>query len=253
MKWTSVKTMILVLLMVMNLFVLGELMAQRMESEKIPPVVRTAALEALSGSGIVCDEGLLPEKYLTVRSFSGSFPTAAELSRMFFGRQLAFQTEDMTLIAREGGAELRVEGESFVYSRAGKAAEPDEKKLRRSLKALGLDMEQAEYLGDGEFGFYYEKRPVFGMYIRASVDGEGSPVRVEARWPSLEAAGERRTGIGIISCIPDVIERFPEGGTVVGLTAGCAQVRDADTGALTFEPAWRIVIAGGDEEVFICK
>ncbi len=252
MKWSSVKTIMLTLLLVMNVFVLGTLIVKRATGEKIPPVVRSAAVEALGGSGIVCGEELLPENYLTMQTFGGGFPTAAELSRMFFGREVAFQTEDRTLTAREGGAELKVEEESFSYKASGSAASSSEKELREALGGLGLDMSRAVYRGGGEFAMYYDGRPVFGMYLRAALDGEGRPVSVEARWPSAESSGQRRTGLSIISCIPDMLERFPQGGRVTGLEAGYTPVRSEDTGAYSFEPAWRITMEDGESEVFVC-
>ncbi len=251
MKWSSVKTMLLALLIVMNGFVLGVLAVKRADSEKIPPVVRSAALEALENNGIICGEGLLPEKYLTMRSFSGSYPTATELSRMFFGEQLAFHTENRTLIARNGGAELRIEGERFSYKATGEAVPADEKALRKVLRGLGFDLGRARYMAErGEFRLYYENRPVFGAYIKASLDRGGNLVSVEAMWPVVDFSERRLTGISIIGCIPEMLDKFPPGTTLTGIEAGYRPVKDEDTGVYTFEPAWRITAEGGLEEIF---
>ncbi len=250
MRWSLVKNLLLGLLLVMNLYMLGVSFAKRLSSEKIPPLVAASAVEALENSGISCDPGLFPDRYLTVRTFNVSFPTPMELSRMFFGEQLAFQTEERTLIARQDGAELRVEDEGFSYSSGEAASSANEKQLRRALKELGLDMSRARYARDGSFACYFDGRPVFGMYIRASLDADGQLARVEARWPLKGYTGDRRSGVSIIDFIPDILSRFPEGGTVTGLEAGYLAVRNENTDIYSFVPAWRITMEDGKTEVF---
>lgn len=249
MKWSSVKNLILGLLIVMNLYMLGVTVAKRLSSEQIPPLVQTAAVDAMTNNGIGIDSSLMPERYLTVRTFNGSFPTAMELSRMFFGEQLAFQTEERTLIARKDGAELRVDDESFSYSGGENAVPSTEKEFIKALKALGLEMDRACYMGNGEFALYYDSRPVFGAYIRAALDSDGNPVSVEARWPRIGHATGRMTGVSIIDRIPELIELFPEGGTVTGLEIGYSAHRNENTGAFSFEPAWRVTMEDGRTEM----
>ena len=252
MKWPIVKNMMLVLLIVMNVFILGSVLAKRLSSERIPPLVNTAAIQALENSGIVCERSLLPEKYLTMRTFTGRFPTAMELSRMFFGKQLAFQTEERTLIARQGDAELRVEDEYFCYDSGLPAVDCDEDELRRALKKLGLDMSHAVFGGgEWQFDYMYDNRPVFGMYIRAFLTEDGQIAKVEARWPTAISSSARRTGISIIGCIPDILERFPDGDTVIGLEPGYSAVRNENTDVYSFEPSWRITMEKGDSEIFM--
>lgn len=253
MKWSIVKNLMLGLLIVMNMFMIGSMLLQRFNNEKIPPLVSAAAVDALSNNGIECDPGLLPDSYLTVRTFSGSFPTATELSRMFFGEELAFQTEERTLIARKGEAELRVERESFSYNGGGLPVQAGEKALRKALKELELDMSRARYIGNGEFSCVYDGRPVFGMYLRASLDADGNIAGIEARWPSVGYASGRQTGISIIDRIPEVISRFPRGGTIVELEAGYSAVHNESTGVYSFEPSWRMTMKDGTSEIFIVE
>lgn len=252
MKWSNIKNMMLALLIVMNVFILGSILAKRLSGERIPPLVNTAAVQAMENSDIVCDRKLLPENYLTMRTFTGSFPSAVELSRMFFGEQLAFQTEERTLIARQGEAELRVEDERFWYSSGLTPVKAGENELRRALKELGLDMSRAVYSREeGQFNLKYDDRTVFGMYIRASLTEDGQIAQLEASWPVINSSVTRRTGISIIGCIPALLERFPEGGTVAGLEAGYSAVVNENTDLYSFEPAWRITMNNGDSEVFM--
>ena len=253
MKWSVVKNLMLGLLMVMNVFMIGSMLLQRFNDEKIPPLVTAAAIDALDNNGIRCDTALMPDNYLTVRTFSGRFYNAMELSRMFFGEELAFQTEDRTLIARQGAAELRVEDEHFTYNSGAAAAASGERELRLALKAFGLDMSRAAYNGGGEFACVYDGRPVFGMYLRAAVDADGRLVSLDARWPSIGHALGRQTGISIIGCIPEVISRFPEGGTVSGLKAGYSPVINETTGTCSFVPAWQITMKNGRNEIFVVE
>ena len=254
MKWSVVKNLMLGLLIVMNIFMIGSMLLQRFNSEKIPPLVAAAAIDALDGRGIRCDSGLIPDSYLTVRTFNGRFFTATELSRMFFGEELAFQAEDRTLIARHGSAELRVEDECFWYDSGLPAVGCDENKLRRALKKLGLDMSHAVFGGgEWQFDYSYDNRPVFGMYIRAFLTEDGQIAKVEARWPTAISSSARRTGISIIGCIPEVISRFPSGGTVSGLEAGYSAVINETTGACSFAPAWRMTMEDGTSEIFVVE
>ena len=50
MKWSSVKTILLSMLIVMNIFVISALMVRRLSSEHIPPVAISAAVDALESS-----------------------------------------------------------------------------------------------------------------------------------------------------------------------------------------------------------
>lgn len=254
MKWSTVKNMMLVLLIVMNVFMIGSMLAKRLNSEKIPPLVNTAAVQALQNSGIDCDKELLPKNYLTVRTFTGSFPTAMELSRMFYGEQLAFQTEGRTLIARQDGSELRVEDEYFSYNSGLTAVDCEEKELRQALSQLGLDMSHAVFGGgERQFDYIYDNRPVFGMYIRAFLTEDGQIAKLEAVWPKINSSAARRSGISIISCIPDLLDRFPDGGTVTGLEAGYSPVKNENTDVYSFEPSWRISMKNGDSEIFLAE
>ncbi len=249
MRWSTVKNLMLGLLIAMNIFMTGASVLKRVESERIPPLVAAAAADALNNNGIKCAPGLLPDRYLTVRTFSGGFPTAIELSRMFFGEELAFQTEGRTLIARHDGAELRVEDTRFSYTGGGEPVKADEKALRRAMEELGLDMSRAGYDGNGEFALICDGRPVFGMYLRAAIDGDGNVVSVEASWPGVDFADRRRSGISIIDHIPEMLELFPDGATVKNLEAGYTLVRNENTETYSFEPAWRVTVDGGRTEI----
>ncbi len=249
MRWSTVKNLMLGLLISMNIFMIGASVLKRVNSERIPPLVAAAAVDALNNNGIDCDPSLLPDRYLTVRTFSGEFPTAIKLSRMFFGEELAFQTEGRTLIARQNGAELRAEDTRFTFTGPGEPVNADEKALRRAMKNLGLDMSRAEYAGNGEFVFVWDGKPVFGMYLHASLSEDGSAAFVEASWPDVSFADRRRAGISIIDHIPEMLELFPGGGRIEALEAGYTPVRDDNTETYSFEPAWRVTMDDGRSEI----
>lgn len=249
MKWTSVKNMMLGLLIVMNVFMTGVVLVRRYSSERIPPSVRTAAAEALENGGVSCPAELLPEKYITARSVRAEFTSAAELSRIFFGEQLAFQTEGRTLIARKDGAELWVEEKVFRYSDSRAAVPSSERELRRALKKLGFDMRRAGY--DRESGSFYravDGIPVFDMYLRASLGEDGTVCSVEACWPRVSCGAASEAGISVISCLPSIGEAFS--GRVKAIETGYSLVKNENTASFSLEPSWRVTMENGDGAVF---
>lgn len=251
MKWPTVKNLMLGLLLVMNLFMLSTLLVKRFNSEMIPPLAREATVDAMENSGIICADSLIPEKYLTIKGLKGAFPTAIELSRMFFGEQLAFQTEDRTLIATRDGAELVVGDQDFSYKSGKPGVDAGEKELRRALDRLGLDVKNAAYDSvTGRFEGRYDGKPVFGMYIKASLDAQGSIARIDACWPRLYAGGGNYSGVSIMNCLPGILDRLSDKGEVKAIEAGYSFAKTENTDTLAFQPSWRFTMEKGGTEVF---
>lgn len=252
MKWPSVKNILLGMLIVMNLFVLGELVYKRFTSEKIPPVILAAAADALENSGISCDSAILPDKYVSAGELSASFFTPDELSRMFFGSQLAFQTDGRALIAHSGSAELTVEDASFVYKTGAEPAEADEAQLRSALEALGINMKHSRYSAKyNVFCYYIDNAPLFGAYIRAEADSSGRLCTVEACWPKSCRSVSGKTGVTVINHLPYFGEVFEGGGTVERIRFGYALSRDYSTGRYKLSPAWKVTMRDGRRHVFM--
>lgn len=250
MKWTSIKNILLGILIVMNVFLIGTLTYKRINGEKIPPVVLTAAVEVLENGGISCDRVLLPDKYISAEKFSAGFFSPAALSRMFFGSQQAFQTDGRALIARKDGAELIVEDELFIYRSGTESVNSTEEQLRSALKALGLNMKNGAYSPEhGIFCCYSGSSPLFGMYIRASLDSNGDICFIEARWPQFYSPSTPEGGITVISHLPQIGEIFGKG-TVQRIRFGYSLSRDASTGRYEFVPAWRVTLTDGRSHVF---
>ncbi len=251
MKWSSVKTILLGMLIVMNIFVISALMVRRLSSERIPPVAISAAVDALENSGFSCDAALLPDKYITADIPSVSFYSPVELSRMFFGSQLAFQTSGSALIARSDGAELTVDGEAFVYKTEAEPVEASEERLRKKLRELGISLRGAAYSPEQEiFCCYYGGYPLLEMYLRAKLDAEGEICSIEARWPKLSASGAASSGINIFSHLPRFSEVFKHGGTVKRIRFGYALSKRGGTDIYELRPAWRVVLEDGRSHVF---
>lgn len=251
MKWASVKNILLGMLVIMNAFVIGALTIKRISSEEIPPVITTAAVEALESSGILCNDALLPNKYITAKRLNVSFKSPAELSRMFFGSQLAFQTDGRTLIARRDGAELIIKDETFSYSTGAEPAEATEKQLRKALRQMGLNMKNGVYSSEYNiFCCYYDNIPIFGMYIRAYLDSDGELCSIEARWPELSSQGISDTGITVINYLPYFGEAFPGGGTVESIRFGYYLSQNTATGQYELSPAWKVTMEDGRRHVF---
>lgn len=251
MKWSSVKNILLGMLIVMNAFVICSLLIRRMNTENIPPVVLSAAVDTFGREGISCDEALLTARYITAEKPTVRFYTPTELSKMFFASQRPFQSDGTALVTRSGSAELTVDGETFAYKSGGQSVPATEKELRRALKKLGLDMAGAKYSSEQNlFCRYQGGHPLFGIYIRAELDGDGSITAVEARWPRISPSGDRETGINIISLLPDIGEAFPGGGTVKRVRFGYSLARRGGTDVYELQPAWRVTLEDGRSRIF---
>ncbi len=251
MKWSTVKNLMLGLLIVMNIFMLTTLLVKRSNSETIPPLAREATVDAMKNSGITCSDTLIPKKYITIKELKGAFPTAIELSRMFFGEQLAFQTEDRTLIATRNGAELLVGDQDFSYKSGKNGVDAGEKELRNALDELGFEMKNAVYdSSTGCFEGRYNGKPIFGMYIKASLDAQGDIAQITACWPRLYAGSGDYSGVSIMNCLPNILERLSGKGEVKSIDAGYSFSKIGNTETLTFQPSWRFVMENGETEVF---
>ncbi len=251
MKWSSVKNILLGMLIAINLFLISTLTYKQIKTENIPPEVISAAVEVLENSGITCDEALLPQKYMTAKSLSVSFNSPAELSHMFFGSQLAFQTDGRRLIARSGEAELIIEDEAFSYSAGTVPSKATEKQLRRALKALGLNMKNGVYSEKYNiFCCYWDGIPLFGMYVRAELDADGELCSVEARWPEIYSDGGSASGLTVMSCLPYFGKAFGGSGAVERIRFGYSLSKNAAADIYTLSPAWKVTMTDGRRLVF---
>ncbi len=251
MKWSSVKNIMLGMLIVMNVFLLGSLIWKQVSGAKISPVIIAAADEALKKSGIEGGE-LISRSYESSAVLEAEFFSPAELSRMFFGEQLAFQTDGQRLIARKDGAELVIDDVSFYYSSALSPADVGEDGLRKALSALGLDMRSGSYSeANNIFCLYRDRLPLFGMYIRASLASDGSLCSVEACWPKTLSEAEQLGNLTLISHLPRFSSVFRDGGEIGRIRFGRALSRDTSSDRYEFVPAWRVTLTDGRSAVFM--
>lgn len=250
MNWSKVKNILLGMLIAMNVFLGGELIYKRISTETIPPVVWSAATLALENSGITCDSSLIPKKYLTAPGLNAKFLSPMELSKIFFGSQLAFQTDGSTLTAVGDGASLTVDGESFSYSTGKKETEASEKELRRALEKAGIEMRGGKYSSEyGIFLLYYDKRPLFGMYIRAALDENGNLCRAEGRWPEITSVSAAETGLSVISRFPALGNELTGGGEIESIRFGYDITKDVVSENYVFVPAWQVKMTDGRKAV----
>lgn len=245
MSWNKIKSIMICFLVAINIFLLAFLSITVYRKNTIPDKVLNASIAVLKKEGFDCNTELLPKVYYTLPAVSAQFYSAADLSDLFFKRQLAFRTVENSLVASEGKATLTINGNFFTYE-SGYA--PDStaspKKIKRALKKLGIDMSGAVY--DEKSGYFYcmyKNLNLFNMYIQAKLDDSGEICYVSAQWPSKLSPMTKRT-FSFNESIMNLEKIFPSGGKITAIEAGYCLRSANSSEKYVFSPAWRVNVDG---------
>ena len=231
-------------LIAMNLLMLAIISITDTKQKTIPEKAIASSVSYLKKSGFDIDREKFPDRYRTLPSYSVKFYTASNLSEIFFGKQVAFRTNENSLVATEGKAVLTVNDNSFSYTDGYEATDGNYSgyKLKKLLKDCGFDMSDAVY--DKKTGCFYKMCNginLFNMYIEAKADKDGEICSVRAQWPKKLTASERRR-ISFIESIPKLKSYF-NGGKIENIELGY-YLRKSASGSFTFFPGWRVTIDG---------
>lgn len=242
MKWTKIKSIMVCFLILMNLFMLAIIAVTTRQQSSIPERVVNATFSVLKQSGFELADEIFPDTYYTLPSYNAQFYSASDLSELFFGKQVAFRTEEKSLVAAEGNSVLTVNDNHFSYDSGYAAADTQSSSaLKRALEKLGIDMKGAVY--DKKAGcFYrmYNQTNLFNMSIEAKLDSDGEICYVKAQWPKKLTAGERRK-ISFVESTMKLKEAFPQGGKIENIELGYS-LRSVGGEKFLFSPAWRVKV-----------
>jgi hypothetical protein len=248
MKWSNIKNIMVGFLILMNLFMLVIIAVTTMQQSYIPERVINAAIKVIRQSGFEISDDIFPKTYYTLPSYRAQFYSASDLSDLFFGKQVAFRTEEKSLVAVEGNAVLTVNDNYFSYDSGYAAAENlSPKKLKRALEKLGIDMKGSVY--DNKAGYFYRMyngTNLFNMSLEAKTDSDGEICYVKAHWPKELEAGERKK-ISFIESAAKLKDTFPDGGKIQSIELGYS-LNSLGGEKYIFTPAWRVK-AGSDLKI----
>lgn len=242
MKWSNIKNIMVGFLIIMNLFMLAIIAVTTMQQSFIPERVVNAAISVLRESGFEIEDDTFPSSYYTLPSYNAQFYSASDLSELFFGKQVAFRTEENSLVAVEGAAVLTVNDNHFYYESGRTASETKSSSvLRRAVKKLGIDMKGAVY--DEKTGYFYRMyndTNLFNMSLEVKLDNDGEICFIKALWPKKLTTGERRK-ISFVESTMKLKEEFPDGGKIKNIELGYS-LRSVGGEKFYFTPAWRVKV-----------
>lgn len=242
MKWTRIKDIMLYFLIAMNIFMLIFIAVTTMQQSVIPDKVINASIKVLQDSGFKCSKEIFPSSYYTLPTLDAQFYSASDLSDLFFGKQVAFSTEENSLVATEGYATLTVNSNAFTFD-SGYTPDTSHsaKKVKRKLEKAGLDMEGAVYdEKSGRFYRTYNNTNLFDIYIEATLDSDGDICTVKAQWPKrLTAAAKKK--ISFVESTLKIAQAFPGGGTIKNIEL-VYSLHKSGGGKYIFNPSWRVLV-----------
>ena len=151
----------------MNILLIGIVSVSTFKERNIPDDAIEAGITLLEKNGFSCEKDIFPKTYENLPSLSAEFYSATELSEMFFGTQIAFKTQDGSLIGTLDGATLTVTDNYFLYETEKNPVKASDLSLLKELKKLGLDG-------------YLCKYSTIELYIQKDSDKSGASIYKEA-------------------------------------------------------------------------
>ena len=248
MNWSKLKSIMIFLLFGINIFLLIFMGITTFNENKISDKVITATVNTLNAQGFECDESIIPRRDYSLPVLTIKFYSAVELSDMFFGKQMAFRTENDSLIAENGNRILTVKSNYFSFSSGKTPVKSDYKTLSKALKKAGIDISESVYDSENNY-FYgmYKNANLFNMYIKAETDANGELCVVEAQWPRFIRLGPKQT-LSFFRRIMKLKEGFPNGGRIENIELGY-ELMPPQGDNYEMVPAWRITV-GSNSKLF---
>ncbi len=240
MNWSKIKTIMICLLIVMNLFIATYIATVTFKNSSVPDSVIASTVEVLKKDGFQCDKSLIPEKSFILPTLNTSFYSASDLSEMLFGKQVPFRTEDNSLVATVNYSTLTVTENFFTFETSAEAdTSHSMRKIKKALKKAGIDMKDSVY-DEKERCFYrmYKGMNLFNMYIKAELDKDGNLCRISAQWPGKMTENEKKN-LSFVSSVTKLESFFPAGGTINVIEGGYSLHHIGNENFL-FVPAWRV-------------
>ena len=243
MNWTKLKNIMLAFLIFMNVLLLFIISLSTLIEENIPESAIDAGIEILIKDGFSCNKDVFPKTYESIPTITAKYYAATELSQIFFKNQLAFKTEDNSLIATSEDATLTITDNHFIYDTTDNPINASSLKVLKKLKKLGLDMDGAIYdEKQNQFIKTNNNIEFFNIYLKAKLNEDNEICYVEGIWPVITSVGENKH-LSFSSHVLKVKDIFPQGGKITEIKLGYS-FNASRKDKLTFAPSWKITIDG---------
>ncbi len=254
MSWSSLKNIMLSILVIINLFLIVTAVVLEKRDVKVDETVIDSACEILNESEFTVDKSIIDEKYPKLTPIFGKFLSHAELSKMFFKEEVPFWASDDSAIAQKDGKTLTVNDDRFIFKTDKEQKTASVSEVKKALKKIGFDMSSAEGEEDNgyvTFRLYYEKKQIFGAYLTAGLDENKKLSYVEGIWPEIRRNGASYYGEHIFSFVPSFKDFFYEGSKIVGIEVGYMIPSTFDyEGYKPLSAVWQVTTDSGQEHYF---
>lgn len=259
MQWDKVKNVLIVILVAVNLFLLGNLGARLWQNQQRETELVDSLRTLAEGYGLTLDEGFsLPDdKVLPELSVDRSRPDEESVAAAILGDDLErTEREDGTAVFESGcgmvewSADGRVQG-SFTIEQEMPADEDAALRLARRLFAdWRLQADDAQTEADGmtvTLSGTVAGLPVFNRTLALRFDS-GERVTLSGLW-SFGTPYTTVSGSGVSCNAADALLEFiskqPEADTVLSMTVGYRMQLDSSR-RLQLTPTWKIAADSGE-------
>lgn len=258
MQWAKVKNVLIVILLAVNLFLLGNLSVKLWQDRERAEELETSLRTLAGGYGLALDEAFrLPEnRVLPALSIDRSRADEEAVAAAILGQEMErTEQEDGTVVfeSERGVVEWRADGSvsgRFAIDADPPQDEADAARLARSLFAKwGFAAENETLAGDGmtvTLTGTVAGLPVFNRAVSLRFEENG-----EAVLSGLWSFGTPYTTVrgGDVSCsAADALLEFaagqPEADVILSMTAGYRMQTDSSR-RLQFTPTWKIETNSG--------
>ncbi len=246
MNWAKIKTVLIVLFLVIDIFLVIWNVALRREAKIVDEEVLRSTEELLATRGINVPEGILKEGIPDIKRVIVKNVLGNEAS--FVGGILGRKYTKSGNVFYNDECSVEITGDSFRITENVriKNAEDAEKWLEKK----GLDLKdtiKAEYRGEFVFRSMYKGMEVFGS--RISVKTEDGKATAYGRLYYVAENSETETNVRhATSVLPKLIQEGIANCSVSSITPGYRVItEDGKFSEATASPAYRILLSDGRE------
>ncbi len=241
MNWYKIKTIMIFSLLFINVFLVVFLVKTTYQEKKIPKKLITASIDVLKQNNLQCSEEIFPKTKPTLPHLNVKYYLPSELCDIFFKKQIAFRTDEETLIAQHNGETLEIKDNYFCYKTSKKAQKYSDQKYKATLNKLGFNMKSVKFDDDKKIFYkYYKKTKLSDVYLKVMLDENGEICFVESVWPkSMKAISRER--ISFSDKIIKASKEFPEGGIINEIKVVYSPNKKVGTNNY-FAPCWKVVV-----------
>lgn len=260
MNWYRAKTILIVFFILMNIFLLANLIYSTKKSTVVTPEIISSTINVLARNNIEIDASLIPEKTVSMKSFEmkNSVSDKVGLAKILCG-DTAVMVSDNIYSGKNGTMEFI--GDRFVFTSSDlcpfNAGDNYETYISELMKNCGIDLSAAQLTTQQDtdssvltFINNINEYRIFDSYIKAVISQGGKLHSIEGIWFSEPVSISGRLSLKSITgvLIDFILEpNRPQGKNVItklelGYTASDTNIYHETTVLL---PVWQITLSDG--------